>query len=122
MTIRRCAERMPTVSLFPFFSVLLCAMGVMLVVVCGQVLASLGGSLEQVIDIPGSVELDSVWVECRKEEVVIYELPGAQRVPSEELERLHSRFQQLLDRLEARPGQQGHLVLLVRPDGIGTFD
>ena|SRR5581483_456694 len=110
-----------TFSLFPFLSVLVCAMGVMIVIITGQNLVAMGGTQDQYMEIAGSVEgKEAVYVECQENGVLIH--PDRIEVSLETLKGPGpSSFHQLLDRLEQQPKER-YLVLLVRPEGIKSYE
>ena len=70
-------------SLFPFLSVLACAIGVLIVIIGGQNLIALGSS-DQIIEVTGTLKGKTpVYVECDRDGIVIH--PEGLRVPLTEL-------------------------------------
>jgi hypothetical protein len=114
------------ISLVPILSVQKCAMGVMVVIICAQNMVALGRSMshkdDQVLEIAGSSqEAEAVYVECQATKVLIHS-PEPKEVSLAELQGGHSSaFHKLLDELQASKGKK-YLVLLVRPEGIATYD
>jgi hypothetical protein len=110
-------------SLFPFLSVLLCAMGVLIVVISGQNLLAVGGGIDQALEIgSGTFEgKEAIYIECREEGIIIY--PEETAVPLQEIkdEDPGSAWMQLLTTLESRKEEQ-YLVFLIRPEGTEAFD
>jgi hypothetical protein len=121
MSRRRKARSSP--SLFPFLSVLLCAMGVLIVVISGQNLIAVGGGLDQVLEIgAGAFEgKEPIYIECREDMILIY--PDFTEVPLQEIkdESPDSEWAQLLSRLETRKEDE-YLVFLIRPEGVEAYD
>jgi hypothetical protein len=121
MSRRRKARSSP--SLFPFLSVLLCAMGVIIVVISGQNLIAVGGGLDQVLEIgAGTFEgKEPLYIECREDAIIIY--PDGIEVPLDEVkaENPNSEWMQLLSSLESRKEEQ-YLVFLIRPEGTEAYE
>lgn len=114
------SRRPLNVSLFPFLSVLLCAIGVVIVIMSGQTLVALSSSHDQVVRIVGDAQgRTPVYVECRADEVELHPFFGV--VATEALAQEGSPFLALLETLH-RHARERYLVLLVRPDGIETFE
>jgi len=109
----------PAPTLFPFLSVLLCAMGALIVVITGQSLVALAGGVDQVIEVPAGdgAALRPAFVECRPEGAVLQ--PEGGRIPLEALDDPDTPLAARLDALAADPGR--YLVLLVRPRGTAAF-
>ena len=120
MSRRRKARSSP--SLFPFLSVLLCAMGVLIVVISGQNLIAVGGGLDQVLEIgAGAFEgKEPIYIECREDMILIY--PDFTEVPLQEIkdQNPNSEWAQLLSRLETRKEDE-YLVFLIRPEGVEAY-
>ena len=116
---RRSRANQLSVSLFPFLSVLLCAMGVLIVVISTQNVLGIG-TADFVVDLVGSeTEREAVYVDCVADGIVI--LPAQTAVPLHMLRRdANSPFAALLDRLELSGGKE-YLVLLVRPEGVESY-
>ena len=118
--MRRATRRIQlSISLFPFISVLLCAMGVLIVVISTQNMLALG-SADFVIRIGGSEqEKEAIFVDCTEKGIVI--LPECVEVPLGLLRQdADTPFATLLDTLELSEGKK-YLVLLVRPEGIESY-
>jgi len=109
-----------TFSLFPFLSVLGCAIGVLIVIISAQNIVALG-SADMVLDVGGTErEREPVYVECTREGLLIH--PQRIIVPIAELRRdVDSAFAALLDSIQLSEDRQ-YLLLLVRPDGIASYD
>lgn len=118
----RRGRKRKTPSLFPFLSVLLCAMGVLIVVISAQNLIVVGGEIDQVLEVGGGEYDDrqAIYVECREDLVVIF--PERWEVPLDSIKESNARtkFDDLLDRLE-KNNREEFLVLLIRPDGVETY-
>lgn len=116
----RCDRRATGVTLFPFLNVLVCAMGVVIVIMAGQTLISLESGHDQVVRIVGDAKgRTPSYVECRSHEVQLH--PDGPVVSAEALALGDSLFHDLLSELD-RYSREKYLVLLVRPDGIDTFE
>ena len=111
-----------TPSLFPFLSVLLCAMGVLIVVITGENLIAVGGGLDQVLEIgAGSFEgKAAVYVECRESSILIY--PDRLEVPLASIKEgePETEWRKLLARVERHKADQ-YIVFLVRPEGVEAY-
>lgn len=114
--------RRVTPSLFPFLSVLLCAMGVLIVVITGENLLAVGGGLDQVLEIGEGqyAGRTAVYVECTQEGLVL--LPERTLVPLSviESEQFDNPWQKLLAELE-RQREERYLVFLIRPEGVPAY-
>ncbi|MFN4261146.1 MAG: hypothetical protein ACK4RK_17800 [Gemmataceae bacterium] len=117
----RRAKKTLSISLFPFLSVLVCAMGVMIIIITGQNLLALGQTADQLMEIAGSEqEKQPVYVECDSDGILIH--PERTAVPLTALKGDGpTAFHRLLDTLKASAGKR-YLVLLIRPDGIDAFE
>lgn len=111
MTARRPSG--PDFSLFPFLSVLLCVMGVLVVVLSGQTLLAMHEPPDQLIRIAGDAERSPRYVECREDEIVLH--PEGRIVPSARLE------SELGEELRLMKARGEYLVLLIRPHGAATY-
>jgi len=120
MTRRRKKEG-ASISLLPILSIQKCAMGVMVVIICSQTMVSLGKTADQYLEIAGGVQdRQAVYVECHKKGILIH--PDKIDVAMDVLRGPGpSPFHQLLDDLAAAKNAK-YLVLLVRPEGIDSFE
>lgn len=115
----------PEVSLFPFLSVLAAVMGTLILIIAGMSQIALAKP-KQGVDIeafkPG--KKSPIFVECRKTGLLIHPddpMQGkAVRVSRAQLNDPSSPWQALRTRLEL--DNTHYLMLLVRPDGVGTFN
>lgn len=106
-------------SLFPFLSVLLCAMGVLIVVVSGQSFLTLSAGVDIVLHAPAHEEaLEPVYVECAEHAAVLH--PDEVEVPLDGLADPLGPLARLLDRIRQESARR-YVVLLVRPDGYTAF-
>ncbi len=81
------------------------------------------GPEEAIVQIrPGGTGLDIVptFVECAAGSVLIHEGKEPQRIRTADLNKEDGDFHKLLDRVAGTP--KGQIILLVRPDGVGTFN
>jgi hypothetical protein len=112
-----------TISLLPILSIQKCTMGIMVVLICAQNLVSLGETSDQVMEIGGSAtpEKEPVYVECQKESVLIHE--SGKEVPLADLKEKEgtTAFHTLLTEMSDSESKK-YLVLLIRPDGISSYD
>ncbi len=117
---RRRRKSEDTISLFPFLSVLTCAIGVLIVIISGQNLLAFGDS-DQLIEIGSQAEQEEqpIYVECDGDGIIIH--PEQTRVPIASLYESSKGMKQLLGQLQAGPGKK-YLVLLVRPSGIDSYE
>lgn len=106
-------------SLFPFLSVLTCAMGVLIVIISGQNLIAIG-TADQIIELSDETRgRQPRFVECTREGIVIH--PHGRRVPLDEVNLdAGSAFGELVKELKADDSER-YLVLLIRTDGIDSF-
>jgi hypothetical protein len=133
-----------SISLVPILSIQKCAMGLMVVIICAQTTVSIATTTEKYLEaaepkvsprrqpfvivktpdihweMTGSADgREAVFVECRANEILIH--PEQKKVPLDSLKpSAQSAFHQLLEELDATRGKK-RLVLLIRPDGIGTY-
>lgn len=110
-------------SLFPFLSVLLCAMGVLIVVISGQNLLAVGGGVDQALEIgSGTFEgKEAIYIECRAEGILIYPDKTAVSLEAIRNEEPGSEWMRLLAQLEQHREEQ-YLVFLIRPEGTEVYD
>jgi hypothetical protein len=110
-----------SISLLPILSIQKCTMGVMVVIICAQTMVSIGKTADQYLEIVGGVQdRQAVYVECQAKGVLIH--PEKTEVALDMLKGPGpSAFHQLLDELAAAKDRK-YLVLLIRPDGIATFE
>jgi hypothetical protein len=123
------ARRNVALSLFPFLSVLLCAMGVFVVVITGQNALSIGGGeLTQVIEIGAGTSEGkrAVFGECQADGLMLQ--PEERFIPLEEIESAlrepgltDNSWTQFLSAVEVDK-QERYLVLLVRAEGVEVFE
>jgi len=81
------------------------------------------GPEEAIVQIrPGGTGVDVVpaFVECTSTGIAIHEGKEPQRIRTADLNKEGGDFHKLLDRVAATP--KGQVILLVRPDGVGTFN
>ncbi len=115
----------PEVSLFPFLSVLAAVMGTLILIIAGMSQIALARP-RQGVDFeafaPG--KKNPIFVECRKKGLLIHPddpMKGkAIEVSRGELEDIGSPWHTLRARLALDDSH--YLMLLVRPDGVGTFN
>ena len=107
-------------SLFPFLSVLTCAIGVLIVIISGQNLIAIG-TADQIIELSDETRgRQPRFVECTREGIVIH--PEGRRVPLAEVNLDDdSVFGKLVEDLKTNRRER-YLVLLIRTDGIESFD
>jgi hypothetical protein len=116
------------ISLLPILSIQKCTMGVLVVIICAQNVVSLGKTADQYLELAGPEKgREPVYVECQAKGVLIH--PQKKEVSLETLKGPGpSAFHELLDRLKADALQAGagkskqYLVLLIRPEGIATYE
>lgn len=115
----------PEVSLFPFLSVLAAVMGTLILIIAGMSQIALARP-RQGVDVeafkPG--KKTPIFVECRKKGLLIHPDDPLTGKPVEvsraELDDIGSPWHTLRTRLELDDSH--YLMLLVRPDGVGTFN
>jgi hypothetical protein len=123
--VARRKPRDPEVTLFPFLSVLAAVMGTLILIIAGMSQIALAKP-KQGVDIeaftPG--KKSPVYVECRRDGVLIHPddpLEGTPAfVPRRALGRVDGPWSALRTRLDL--DNTRYLLLMVRPDGIGTFN
>ena len=115
----------PEFSLFPFLSVLVSVMGTLILIIAGMTQIGLASPKQRVeVDAFDPGKKNPVYVECQREGVVIHpDDPTSGEgvfVARHDMEAPDSAFQGLVTRL----GYDGsrYLQMLVRPDGVGTFN
>ncbi len=116
--------RDPEPTLFPFLSVLAAVMGTLILIIAGQSQLALANPKQRVEVEPFDPSRKSpIYVECRKEIVVIYPDEPTRGDPMvvarSDLNATGSAWNILTRRLRFDPTR--YLLLLVRPDGVGTF-
>jgi hypothetical protein len=122
---RRRRNEGASISLVPILSIQKCAMGVMVVIICAQTTVTIARTAaeagDQYLEVSGTVQdREAVFVECQAKEILIH--PAQTAVSLETLKGPGpSPFTQLLDELQTNRDKQ-YLVLLIRPDGIATYD
>jgi hypothetical protein len=111
-----------TISLLPILSIQKCTMGVMVVIICAQNLVSLGETADQFLEIAGTAQdREPVYVECQQKGILIH--PEKTEVALTTLQGPGpSAFHQLLEQLQGPGAGKKYLVLLVRPEGVTTFE
>ncbi len=108
-----------TVSLFPFLSVLACVTGTLSFMISGMTAVALGDT-EQLIELTeGGAKKTPRYVECRSEGLLIH--PQGKLVPLEKLSKTPNAYVALLTQIAANSESQC-LILLVRPDGIASYE
>ncbi len=115
----------PEISLFPFLSVLAAVMGTLILIIAGMSQIALARP-RQGVDVqafkPG--KKTPIFVECRKNGLVIHPddpMSGkGTEVSRGELEDIGSPWHTLRSRLEM--DSRHYLMLLVRPDGVASFN
>ena len=122
---RRRRKEGASISLVPILSIQKCAMGVMVVIICAQTTVTIAKTAadagDQYLEISGSVQdRQAVFVECQATEILIH--PARTAVSLDALKGPGpSPFTKLLDELKANRDKE-YLVLLIRPDGIATYE
>jgi hypothetical protein len=116
----------PTVSLFPFLSILVCLMGVLAFITVAVALLSATNPVVRLTRAETAaanrpardVTKQPVFVECHEDRLVIH--PRGQEVSLEQMAAASSPFIQLMDRLAARRERE-YVIFAVYPDGISCF-
>lgn len=121
MAKKRSTEDKPF-DLFPFFSVLVCSIGVLALIIVSSSIASFSRSdrtvaLELVSQTKGT-DATPIFVECRADHIVIQ--PQRLVVGAEDIDLPGSEFVELLNRVEAGD-LDGYVMMAVYPDGVNTF-
>jgi hypothetical protein len=115
----------PEPTLFPFLSVLAAVMGTLILVIAGMTQIALASPRPRIEVEAFSPEKKSpVYVECTREGLLIHPDDPTQGEP-ERVDRFDigdadGAYRALLTRLERDPRR--YLLLLVRPDGVGSFN
>jgi hypothetical protein len=119
MATPRFDESEPAFSLFPFLSVLVGVIGILVLIVSGMSLVGLQRT-DQVIELEHDPQTskEAVFVECRQDGLLLH--PERTFVPLSGMVSADSNWSRLLQSLETRRDRQ-YLVLLIRPDGIECF-
>ena len=115
-----------TISFFSFLSVISCTIGLLMFVLAGVTVVSFWGAEQVIIEIQqqkgGAVGFGRVYVECRREGLVVY--PTEELVRAEDLAHptrwYDSEYARVLARLSTRQ-RAGSLYFLVRPKGFPVF-
>lgn len=108
-----------TVSLFPFLSVLACVTGTLSFMISGMSAVALGDT-EQLIQLTASGSKKTPrYVECREDGLLIH--PQGTAVSIDELQTPANAYFALLAEITAHTESQC-LILLVRPDGVLTYE
>jgi hypothetical protein len=115
---RRRKRRAQTISLFPFLSVLAATIGTLALVISGMTSMSLLTSSQVVEKIADGSLKKPLYVECRKEGLLIH--PKKTFIPLDEISDRRGRWSRCLESIEDHSGHQC-LVLLIRPNGIDSF-
>jgi hypothetical protein len=108
----------PSISLFPFLSVLAAVMGTLALVIIGMTLLSLQSSAQVVELTPTGSRKTPVYVECRQEGLLVH--PEGIQIPADGLERADGPWASRVAEIAGDAGRQ-YVVFLVRPNGIDTF-
>jgi hypothetical protein len=124
MARRRPPDPQPT--LFPFLSVLAAVMGTLILIIAGQSQLALANPKQRVdIDAFDPAKKNPIYVECRFDGVHIY--PEDPLLDSEpkfvaryDMHQADSEWRSLTRRMEFDTSH--YILLLVRPDGVGTFN
>lgn len=122
--IRHAQQRTEAVSFFPFLSVILCTIGLLMFVLAGVTVVSFWGAEQVIVDVrqleDGKPGFGRVYVECLARGLLVH--PGETMVSADALEDsdrwLDSRFGLCLGRLATGGGS---LYFLVRPKGLAVF-
>ena len=110
-----------TFTLFPMLDILSNLVGVLILVITGTAIVAINQPSQTfTFSAPSSTEKAPRFVECRRDGVLIH--PERTAVPLARLNAWDSPYVQLLSWLSQGEGRRYYLVLLVRPDGIDTFD
>ncbi len=122
MARRRTSD--PELSLFPFLSVLAAVMGTLILIIAGNSQLALANPKQRVDIDPFNPDKKSpIYVECRDDGVLIHpDDPTTGRatfVARYDIGLADSAWATLTRRLEYDGSR--YLLLLVRPDGVGTF-
>jgi hypothetical protein len=108
-----------SVSLFPFLSVLACVTGTLSFMISGMTAVQLGDT-EQLIELTESgAKKAPRYVECRSEGLLIH--PQGKLVTHEKLSKSPNPYLAVLTQIAANSESQC-LILLVRPDGVASYE
>jgi hypothetical protein len=115
----------PEFSLFPFLSVLVAVMGTLILIIAGMTQIGLASPRQRVaVDAFDATKKNPVYVECRRDGVVIHPddptTGPAAFVARDDLDAPGGAFAALVTRLSYDSTR--YLDLLVRSDGVATFD
>lgn len=110
-----------TLDLFPFLSILACTIGTLILLIIVMAVQSVDDSSEMVILAEQETGQNQVkvprYLECSSEGVILY--PGKQLVQTSDLE-TSLMLKEMLLNLQANQDRE-YLIVVVRPDGIPTF-
>ena len=108
------------VSLFPFLSVLFGVIGTLSLVIAGMTAIGLQDT-DQFVELERDrlTGKTAVYVECRKEGLLLH--PEQTELPLDELLDDNGAWARRLDTIKSKSTKE-YLVLLVRPNGIESFD
>ena len=114
----------PEFSLFPFLSVLVAVMGTLILIIAGMTQIGLASPKQRVeVDSFDPAKKNPVYVECRKEGVLIHPDDPTTGEPvfvaRRELPEPDGAFAALTRRIQFDSTR--YLQMLVRQDGVGTF-
>lgn len=120
MTPRRRRSDTTAVSFFPFLSILVGIIGVLVLVIVASSLSGIRGA-EQFVELTptGETEKAPVYVECNRQGVIVH--PEGAFVARDDLDRASSDWQRVIRRID-RNSNSEYLILLIRPSGVDTFD
>ncbi len=123
MARRRKVDPKPT--LFPFLSVLAVVMGTLILIIAGMTQLSLAAAKQRVEIEPFDPRMKTpIYVECRRDGLLIHPTDPTSRDDAAFVNRsamglVGSPWDELTTRLQY--SSTHYLLLLVRPDGVGTF-
>jgi biopolymer transport protein ExbD len=123
MPKRLYTRSMIEIELFPFLSVLVCTIGVLILLII--VLMAQTFSNQRQITIVAKSEngqnqnKQPRYIECRSDGIILY--PSEEFVALSEINSYASPLQALLQEVKANRDQQ-YLIVAIRPDGIKVFD
>ena len=108
-----------SVSLFPFLSVLACVTGTLSFMISGMTAVALGDTEQKIEMTEAGAKKAPRYVECRADGLLIH--PQETLVPIEKLSKAPNAYVALLTHISQNASTQS-LILLVRPDGIATYE
>ncbi len=115
-------NRAPSVSLFPFLSILVCMMGVLaFITVAIGLLSATNPNVrltEQKRAAGNGTDMVPIWVECHGDRMVLH--PEDRQVALEDMQQPASPFMELVERL-AQERDHEYVIFAVFPDGVPCF-